>query len=97
MEELPNHSLVNPPFSVVHVALAETEEVFQCERAIGHQAVQMGMEVHLVPVGLDRDDDAGNGGRVRACRPEEGQIGPDQSDDEILSLTSSPLHVSRMS
>ena len=97
MEELPNHSLVNPPFSEEHVEHAVTEEVFQCERAIGHQAVQMGMEVHLVPVGLDRDDDAGNGGRVRACRPEEGQIGPDQSDDEILSLTSSPLHVSRMS
>ncbi len=72
-EELANHRLVDPPLPEEHVEHAMPEEMLQrveinlrerheptggCEYAVGHQGVQMGMEIDQVAIGLDGDDDA---------------------------------------
>jgi len=77
-EELSDEGLVNPPLSEEHLEHPVAEEMLQnvevylrkrneparwCEHPVGHQGVQVGVEVHQVPVGLDGDDDAGDGAR----------------------------------
>jgi len=59
-----------------------------------NQGVQVGMEVHQVPIGLDGDDDAGNGGRVLARRTEEDLQGIDSALAELPEepAISSELH-----
>ena len=72
-EKLADHHLVNPPLAEEQAKNALAEEVLQgiqinlrerdeparrCERAVGHQGVQVRMEVDEVAIGLDGDDDA---------------------------------------
>ena len=80
-EEYPDHRLVNPPLLKEQAEDAMAKKVLQrveinprkrdeppgcCEHAIGHQRVQIGMEVHHVPIGLNDQDNTGE--RCRCSR-----------------------------
>jgi hypothetical protein len=82
----PHYRLVNPPLPKEQAEDAVAKEVLQCveinlrkrdepagpcEHAIGHQGVQVRMEVHQVPIGLDGHDGARHSSRVLARCAEE--------------------------
>jgi hypothetical protein len=67
------HALAEEVLQGIQINLRERDEpARRAERPIGDQGVQVGMEVHQVPVGLDGNDDARNGSLVFARGTEEG-------------------------
>jgi len=118
-EECSDEGLVDPPLSEEHLEHPVAEEMLQnvevdlrkrneparwCEHPVGHQGVQVGVAVHQVPVGLDGDDDAGDGPRALAGGPEQGlqgvggalaEFATNELDDQALLMLS--LHLLQVS
>ena len=78
-EEFADHRLVNPPLAEAPMEDAMAKEARQRvennlrkpheptarrKDAIGHQGMQVGVDVDQIPIGLDDHDDAGDGLRV---------------------------------